>query len=92
MLPAFHLSTSEMLNKWENLVKDGQGSCEIDVWPHFQSMTADVISRTAFGRSYEDGRKIFPLLNELAALVSKSVVGGYIPGWRSKFKSILLLF
>ncbi|KAI3704431.1 hypothetical protein L1987_74651 [Smallanthus sonchifolius] len=44
MVPAFHLSCSEMLGKWENLVWTN-GSCELDVWPHLQTLTSDVISR-----------------------------------------------
>ncbi|KAL5564224.1 hypothetical protein UlMin_027388, partial [Ulmus minor] len=62
MVPAFDLSSSEMVSKWEKLVNES-GSCEVDVWPDFQNMTADVISRTAFGSSYQEGRTMFQLQN-----------------------------
>ncbi|MCD7470616.1 hypothetical protein HAX54_010598 [Datura stramonium] len=48
MLPAFYLSCSEMLSKWEEITPL-KALIEIDVWPHLQQMgICDVISRTAF--------------------------------------------
>ncbi|KAL8201476.1 hypothetical protein R6Q57_012815 [Mikania cordata] len=80
MLPAFHISCSEMVSKWEGMTKGG--SCEVDVYPHLQTMTSDVISRTAFGSSYEEGRKIFELQMEQAKLVIQAAQSIYIPGSR----------
>ncbi|XP_049409959.1 cytochrome P450 CYP72A219-like isoform X2 [Solanum stenotomum] len=74
MLPAFYLSCNEMLSKWE--------AHEIDVWPHLQQLTSDVISRTAFGSSYEEGRKIFELQNEQVPHFIEAMRSVYIPGWR----------
>ncbi|KAL7610676.1 hypothetical protein Lser_V15G10999 [Lactuca serriola] len=80
MLPAFYVSCSEMINKWEELTKER--SSEVDVYPHFQTFTSDVISRTAFGSSYQEGRKIFELQKEQAVLVIKATQSVYIPGSR----------
>ncbi|KAI3502071.1 hypothetical protein L1887_30102 [Cichorium endivia] len=80
MVPAFYISCSEMINKWEELTKEI--SCEVDVYPYLQTFTSDVISRTAFGSSYEEGRKIFELQKEQAALVIKAFESIYIPGSR----------
>ncbi|KAL5718223.1 hypothetical protein ACHQM5_011152 [Ranunculus cassubicifolius] len=78
MLPAFHISCSEMANKWVNL--EDKGSCSIDVYPFMKQLTADVISRTAFGSSYEDGHKIFQLQTEHAMLVMQASQSINFPG------------
>ncbi|KAJ9554677.1 hypothetical protein OSB04_018722 [Centaurea solstitialis] len=82
MVPAFYVSCSEMIHTWDEMVTK-ESSCEVDVWPHLQTLTADVISRTAFGSSFEEGRKIFELQKELGALVMEVAMQIYIPG--SKF-------
>lgn len=83
MLPAFKLSCSDMIRKWEGkVVEKGSSSCELDVWPYLQTMTSDVISRTAFGSSYEEGRRIFELQTEQAGLVIQVIQSVYIPGSR----------
>ena len=82
MLPAFYQSCDEMIKEWETVVSKKSSLCEIDVWPSIQNVTADVISRTAFGSSYQEGRKIFELLKEQAVYVMKSIQSVYIPGWR----------
>ncbi|XP_060201191.1 cytochrome P450 CYP72A219-like [Lycium barbarum] len=80
MLPAFKLTISEVLNKWENIISK-EGS-EIDVWPYLQTLTSDAISRTAFGSSYEEGRKIFELQKEQLQLIAEMSRTIYIPGRR----------
>ncbi|CAI9272124.1 unnamed protein product [Lactuca saligna] len=81
MVPAFQLSSSEMLGKWEKLVSS-KGSCELDIWPDLQALTSDVISRTAFGSNYEEGLQIFELIREQSVLVQEAVMSVYIPGSR----------
>ncbi|KAK7257365.1 hypothetical protein RIF29_31293 [Crotalaria pallida] len=79
MLPAFFQSCNDMIRKWEGMLSS-DGTCETDVWPFLQILTCDVISRTAFGSSYEEGTRIFELLKKQAYLL---MTGRYrhIPGW-----------
>ena len=81
MLPAFYQSCVEMISKWEKIVFV-EGSIELDVWPDLVNLTRDVISRAAFGSSYEEGRRIFQLLEEQTNLIVQAVQSVYIPGWR----------
>ncbi|KAK7272632.1 hypothetical protein RJT34_29352 [Clitoria ternatea] len=81
MLPLFIKCCDDVISKWEGMVPL-DGSCEIDVWPFLQNLASDVISRTAFGSSYEEGRKIFQLLKVQAALTMNVLMKVYIPGWR----------
>ncbi|KAF8110475.1 hypothetical protein N665_0083s0039 [Sinapis alba] len=82
MVPAFHQSCSEVVGKWDTMVSDKGSSCEVDVWPWLTSMTADVISRTAFGSSYKEGQRIFELQAELAQLLTQAFRRIFIPGYR----------
>ncbi|XP_028763799.1 cytochrome P450 72A13-like isoform X2 [Neltuma alba] len=83
MLPAFYESCNEMVKKCVRLVNENEsGCCEMDMSPFFQTMTSDVISRTAFGSSYEEGQQIFQLQSEQVLLTLKVLRSVYIPGWR----------
>ncbi|KAB1216169.1 hypothetical protein CJ030_MR4G011986 [Morella rubra] len=81
MLPAFHQSCNDMISKWESLVPE-KGSIELDAWPYLQNLASDMISRTAFGSSYDEGTKIFKIQREQAELVMTLLQSVYIPGWR----------
>ncbi|KAL8140220.1 hypothetical protein V2J09_006241 [Rumex salicifolius] len=82
MLPAFHTSCVEMINKWEELTTDTRGPVELDVWPYLVKLTADVISRAAFGSSFEEGRRVFELLTEQIELAIQMFQSVYNPGFR----------
>ncbi|KAI3722967.1 hypothetical protein L2E82_34216 [Cichorium intybus] len=81
MIPIFHLSGGEMLQKWEKLVSSKE-LCEVDVWPYLQTLTSDVISRTAFGSNYEEGIQIFDLIGKQGVLTMEALQSLYIPGFR----------
>ncbi|KAL2331245.1 hypothetical protein Fmac_018826 [Flemingia macrophylla] len=81
MLPSFTKSCDDLISKWEGMLSSDE-SCEIDVWPFFQDLASDVISRSAFGSSYEEGRRIFQLLKEQTEHTMKIMFKVYIPGSR----------
>lgn len=82
MLPAMHLSCSEMIKEWEMLTEGLDKICELDVQPYMEALTSDVISRTSFGSNYQEGRQIFELQSQLAQLTHQLIQSSYIPGWR----------
>ncbi|KAL2931746.1 hypothetical protein RDABS01_037156 [Bienertia sinuspersici] len=81
MLPAFRDSCAEIMNKWEKITVE-TGSVELDVWPDLTKLSADVISRAAFGSNYEEGQKIFELLKEQTDITLLMLQTVYFPGKR----------
>ncbi|PVH38339.1 hypothetical protein PAHAL_5G236200 [Panicum hallii] len=82
MLPAFSACCEELVSRWaQSLGPDG--CCELDVDPELQTLTGDVISRTAFGSSYLEGRKIFQLQKEQAERLMSIIQKFAIPGYMS---------
>lgn len=90
MVPAIYVSCEEMITKWEEGLKK-ESSCEVDVWPYLQTLSSDVISRTAFGSSFEEGKRIFELQRELAELVIHAIQSIYIPGSRYLSQEYILI-
>ncbi|XP_047054995.1 cytochrome P450 72A14-like [Lolium rigidum] len=81
MLPAFSTCCTELISSWESKLAGSSGSHEVDIWQDFQSLTGDVISRTSFGSSFMEGRKIFQLQGEQAERIIKAFQYLYIPGY-----------
>ncbi|XP_074557259.1 cytochrome P450 CYP72A616-like [Curcuma longa] len=79
MLPAFSACCDELVSRWDEMAAKGE---EIDVSVELQSFTGDVISRSAFGSNFEEGRKIFQLQDEQATLVVSGLPYAHIPGYR----------
>ncbi|XP_062101692.1 cytochrome P450 CYP72A616-like [Humulus lupulus] len=81
MLPAFSTSCCSLIERWEKLMS-GEESIEVDVMPEFHVLAGDIIARTAFGSSYEEGKKIFELQKEQITLVLEAYSAIYFPGLR----------
>ncbi|XP_047981840.1 cytochrome P450 CYP749A22-like [Salvia hispanica] len=68
MVPAMIACAETMLEK-----RRSYHGKEIEVCGEFRLLSSDVISRTAFGSSYLEGRKIFDMLSNLGVLISRNV-------------------
>jgi cytochrome P450 len=77
MIPAMISSVEMMLERW----KHHEGK-EIEVFEEFRLLTAEVISRTAFGSSYLEGKNIFQMLMKLALITFKNSQTLRFPGIR----------
>lgn len=64
-----------MLERWRNF--EGK---EIEAFQEFRQLTADVISRTAFGSSYLEGKNIFDMLTKLGSIATANSYKIKIPG------------
>lgn len=83
LLPCVGMTVLDMADKWRAMAEaDKSGEVEIDVSDWFQVVTEDAITRTAFGRSYEDGKVVFKLQAQLMAFASEAFRKVFIPGYR----------
>ncbi|XAR66939.1 hypothetical protein NMG60_11013327 [Bertholletia excelsa] len=80
LIPAAAQSVREMLDKWLNMADSGEVEIEVSEW--FQVLTEDIVTRTAFGSSHEDGKAIFRLQAQQMALTSEAFQKVFIPGYR----------
>ncbi|XVF43271.1 hypothetical protein PTKIN_Ptkin02bG0026900 [Pterospermum kingtungense] len=74
MTPAMIASVETMLGRW----KQYEGK-EIEVFEEFRLLTSEVISRTAFGSSYIDGKRIFDMLQKLSVLTNRNMFKARFP-------------
>ncbi|KAG8099273.1 hypothetical protein GUJ93_ZPchr0013g36596 [Zizania palustris] len=75
-----------MISEWESELtaaggasKDGS-AVEIELSRRFEELTADVISHTAFGSSYVEGKQVFLAQRELQYLAFSSFLSVQFPG------------
>ncbi|KAF3964774.1 hypothetical protein CMV_010970 [Castanea mollissima] len=77
MIPSMISSVEVMLERWKH--HEGR---EIEVYEEFRLLTSEVISRTAFGSNYIEGKNIFQMLMKLALIASRNAFKLRFPGIR----------
>lgn len=82
MIPEMVMGVESMLERWKPL--EGK---EIEAYEEFRFLTAEVISRTAFGSSYLEGKNIFEMMNKLTLLASRNFYKQAFPGINKLFKT-----
>ncbi|KAM0875242.1 hypothetical protein ACQ4PT_036931 [Festuca glaucescens] len=72
-----------LIKKWEDQAANSKsGEIEIEFSKQFQELTADVISRTAFGSSYKEGEEVFQAQKQLQAISVATLLNLQIPGFK----------
>lgn len=81
MLPTIFESCNAMMGKWDKMISSN-GSSEMDVWPLLGDLISDIISRTVFGSTREEGNRIVQLLGEQAKHAANVKSKAFILSWR----------
>jgi PHYB activation tagged suppressor 1 len=75
-----------MVTGWEaQLANQREKGCQqvtIELGDQFEELTADVISHTAFGSSYKEGKQVFQALKELQFIAFSTFFNVQIPVFR----------
>ncbi|XP_057509091.1 cytochrome P450 CYP749A22-like isoform X2 [Actinidia eriantha] len=82
MIPAMIESVEMMLERWKQ-----HESKEIEVYEEFRILTSEIISRTAFGSSYLEGKDIFEMLMKLIVIFFGNGLKVRLPGLSKIWKS-----
>ncbi|KAI3737004.1 hypothetical protein L2E82_26996 [Cichorium intybus] len=81
LVPEIVASIKRFLDEIEaNIGKENR--LELDVFKEFNNLSADVISRIAFGSNFEEGKRVFELQDQLGTIASKALQTAYVPGSR----------
>jgi len=84
MTGAMAACAAEVIRAWEaRAASAAGGEVTVEVGEQFAELTADVISHTAFGSSYRQGKEVFLAQRELQVIASTSIYNrSRVPGMR----------
>ncbi|KAI3700074.1 hypothetical protein L2E82_44689 [Cichorium intybus] len=75
MIPAMVESVEMLLRRWEKMA-----GMEVEINAEFRILTAEVISKTAFGTSYLQGKEVFEMLKEMSTIAGRNYYNPRLPG------------
>ncbi|KAJ0962283.1 hypothetical protein J5N97_030111 [Dioscorea zingiberensis] len=81
LIPYIGKTVVDMVDKWLAIPTES-GEVEIDVSEWFQTVTEDAITRTAFGRSYDDGKAVFQLQGRQMVFAAEAFRKRNTSSWR----------
>uniref|UniRef100_A0A803LEG7 Cytochrome P450 734A1 n=1 Tax=Chenopodium quinoa TaxID=63459 RepID=A0A803LEG7_CHEQI len=87
MIPIMGKSVAHMLDKWSLISNSGKVELEVSEW--FQNLTEEVITRTIFGASYDDGKKIYQLQAKQIVFAAESFQKVFFPGQRDLLEILI---
>ncbi|XP_072980328.1 cytochrome P450 709B2-like [Typha angustifolia] len=75
--------TQLMIERWQSQAFDDEAQQkEVELSKEFQELTADIISHTAFGSSYKEGKEVFLAQKELMRHAVATFLKVQIPGFQ----------
>ncbi|KAF8727938.1 hypothetical protein HU200_018508 [Digitaria exilis] len=80
MTGAMVACAGEVIREWESRAAANGGEVTVEVGKQFAELTADVISHTAFGSSYRQGKEVFLAQRELQFIAFTSFATTRFPG------------
>nr|CAB3495407.1 unnamed protein product [Digitaria exilis] len=80
MTGAMAACAGEVIREWESRAAANGGEVMVEVGKQFAELTADVISHTAFGSSYRQGKEVFLAQRELQLIAFASFATTRLPG------------
>ncbi|KAJ6344547.1 hypothetical protein OIU76_006133 [Salix suchowensis] len=75
------LGSWRALTKWEE-IRGERDEFDMDIHKEVEDFASDIISKTAFGSNYEEGKRVFSLQDKQKHLLFDAIGNVYIPGFR----------
>ncbi|KAK1395660.1 Cytochrome P450, E-class, group I [Heracleum sosnowskyi] len=80
-VPGMVFSVKKMLDNWEEQIGE-RDEFEVEVHEEFHDLSAEILSKTALGSNFEEGKRIFDVQQQQEILTHQAMHNVYIPGFR----------